>query len=435
MTDPWTFWIANHVQGGHVNTYDDAATGESYEYGVQSYVNVGNSKAFFQRMNVSVGGPSPFAPRAARRNLHVDFTTGTAPKNYTPPQDADRMAGLRKYLAIAEQYESILEPGFWNFPPPERIPDDLLLPFRDFVQKYNLSATVPQIFSYTGFGNHDLMNTLTVWAMRSFTIDMSRSILGVNSSVVPTSRRNQDLYDRVLRFLGGDVLTSSVVTSSSRSAAGVELVVTNARGKQTAVVAKRLLVAVPPTLENLAPLAPDDDERGVFAAFNYSRSYVSVVSHPALPANVSLVNTPLAAQPDRWTAAIPAPPYIARLDHYGTPANIYRAVMVGDDSLNSVQSRSLVQDAIDRMIRAGTLVAPANATDLRVRWVAFEPHGPVSAYTTAEALRSGFIQRMTSLQGRRATWYTGAAWSAHLTTSLWKFTDTVLPKLAASLKQ
>jgi hypothetical protein len=410
-----------------VNTYVDPATGTGYEYGVQNFIDIGNATAFFHRLGVNTSAPPARSPVTTR---YVDFTTGMALANFSPPSSNDSTDALKKTLTIFEQYENITSPGFWNFPLPKDIPADLLLKFGDFVSKYNLSIGVPRIFSTTGFGTHNLLERPTFWLMQAFGIDIARAFTGAAKSFVPASRKNQDLYDAVLKFLGSDVLLSSTVVRSTRSDTGVVLHVQARDGKVTEVHAKRLLVAIVPTAENTAPLDLDKEEKEVFGALNYTRTFVGVVSHPSLPVNTTIVNTPSAAQPANYMDSIPAPPFHVRFDYFGAPSTLYRVMMAGNETLTAAAAKELVSDSLVKMIRAGTL--QGNATEA-LKWLAFEDHGLMSTYTSAEVLKSGFIQRLYAQQGRRSTWYTGAAWSTHLTTSLWQFTETVLPKLKASL--
>jgi hypothetical protein len=380
-------------------------------------------------MNVTLANPVS----RTLSNSYIDFTTGNRLTHYTPPPNSDRVAALQKYLAVAEQWDSIMQPGYWNFPSPENIPNDLLLPFSDFVAKYNLSAAVPQIFETTGFGVHDLMNSLTMWVLRSFSTDFCRTLLGLRTSFVPASNKNQELYDKILAYLGRDALLSTTVVSSSRSRnsrRGVTLEVKGTHGKQT-IVAKRLLVAMEPTLANMAPLILDAEESEVFSTCNYMTTYVGVVTHPSLPINGSLVNIPADAQPARWESAVPALPFQVRFDSYG-PSNFFRVILAGDSSLSSQGAQELVYQALSNMLETGTL--PNMGVSARaLKWLGFAPHGLVSAQASAADVRSGFIQRFNALQGHRTTWYTGAAWSVHLTTSTWLFTDTVLPLLVHGL--
>ena len=370
--------------------------------------------------------------RSVLDQVYVDFTTGKRLSSYTPPPAADRTDALRRFLAVAEQYLPQLEPGWWTFPDSQQIPEDLLLPFRDFVAKYNLTAGVPQIFSTTGFGTYDLMDSLTLWVMRSFNVDMVRTLLGINAGFVPASRRNQDLYDAILRFLGPDVLLSSSVIRGKRSdSGGVVLDVRDSvSGTTTRIVAKKLLFTAPPTDVNTAPFDLDATEKSTLAQFRYGAAYVGVVSHPSLPLNTSIVNMPSAAQPANWAAAVPVSPYNTRFENY-PDSPYYRVIAVGDQTLSARQARQIISDAFDGMVAAGTLKQSEPPQPLKFH--AFAPHDSMSAHASREDLEAGFISQLNGLQGQQSTWYTGSAWSVHISTSLWIFTETVLSKLVVSL--
>jgi hypothetical protein len=299
------------------------------------------------------------------------------------------------------------------------------------VRKYNLTAAVPQIFATTGFGMNDLLNSLTMWVMRSFNVDMCRTILGINAGFLPISGRNQDLYDEILKYLDGDVFLSTTVIGSERTDKSVTLRVRNSLTCDiTQVIAKKVLFSAPPTAENLEPLSLDKIELETLRGFSYSRSYVGVVSHPSLPRNVSLVNMPEAAEGQNWGAAIPQSPYNTRFDNYAN-SPYYRVVVVGDPSLTNDRALQILQETFDRMVNSGAIDQTKPQQKLKILY--FQSHGLVNAHATPEVLQMGFIKKLNHLQGRRSTWYTGAAWSVHITTSLWIFTDTLLPKLVQSM--
>ncbi|KAK4677429.1 hypothetical protein QC764_405410 [Podospora pseudoanserina] len=420
----------NSNLGGHVNTFIDPVTGRGFDCGVQNWIEIGGARAFFERFGVEM---QPNV-RSTAETVSIDFTNGEKLTNYSPPSASDRTAALQRYLEVAESFLPVLEPGWWTFPLPQDIPADLLLPFRDFVAKYNLTAAVPMFHATTGFGIHDMMGHLTVWFMRSFNVNLVRVLLGIETSIVPVSRKNQDLYDRILTSLGADALTSTTVISTEErsSRKGVTLIVRNsATGVKTRIVAKRLLYTAIPSEANTSPLDLDREERSTLGEFNYSASYVGVVSHPSLPLNKSLVNVPASAQPANWPEAIPDYPYNTRFENYAD-SSYFRLIAVGDQTFTAAQAKKVIEDSFDKLVEGGVVNQTSPAQGLTFHM--FEPHGLVSAYVTKEKLEGGFIQRLNGLQGRRGTWYTGASWGVHLSTSLWIFTDTVLERLVGDLR-
>ena len=61
--------------------------------------------------------------------------------------------------------------------------------------------------------------------------------------------------------------------------------------------------------------------------------------------------------------------------------------------------------------------------------VAFSDHGPMHLTVPAEAYRAGFVQDLYALQGRRSTWWTGAAFASHFQTVIWEYNEVLLPKM------
>lgn len=140
-------------QGGHTETYQDPLTGKPINVGVQAWTTYKNTTDFItKRINMSVV-VKPQTPLATK---YVDFTTGQALDNYTAPTSAEALAALKTYHELCKQYEQLLLPGYFNFPLPGEIPEDLTLLFRDFVAKYNISAAVPRLFELTGMGLGDM---------------------------------------------------------------------------------------------------------------------------------------------------------------------------------------------------------------------------------------------------------------------------------------
>jgi len=265
---------------------------------------------------------------------------------------------------------------------------------------------------------------------------MVSTLLGLQkTNFQPASKRNQDLYDAVLKHLGSeDVLLSSTVVSSSRSAReGITLKVQSSTkpNQKIRVVAKKLLYTPALTESNTAPFSLDRVERDVFSKYSYASSYVGVVTHPSLPIGKALVNMPAAAQPDKWLEATPTTPFSARFHNYAN-SSYFRVIASGDETLTSVDdAKQVIVDSFENMVKAGTINQTEPPTPLN--FLLFEPHGLVSAQTSREEIENGFIQRLNSLQGRRSTWYTGASWGTHLSTNVWVLTDSVLSRLVASL--
>ncbi|KAH6673083.1 amine oxidase [Halenospora varia] len=409
--------------GGHVETYIDPVSGIPYDYGVNSYTEYGGAKAFFTRFNVSLVTPT----RKTLNTSYVDFTSGKPLIGYERPSSANVTLALTKYLKIAEQYESILLPGYFNLP--SEIPEELLTKFSDFVAKYGLEAAVPSIQQVTGFALGNFGEELTLYVMQEFNAPMARTFLGINGGWVPASHRNQDIYDNIATLLGNDVLYSTTVISSERHDTGVELLVRSDKGEVTHIIAKKLLVSFGLTPDNLASLSLSREEKDVFSTWDLSTGYCGIVTHPSLPINGSLINTPVSAVPANYLA-LPAIPFVTRFEYMGDKN--FRVLFTGTHTANWTipKAQSSTNEAFSILAAAGTV---PSTNGISLNFAAFTDHTTTHSHVSAEIVRAGFYKKLYALQGGRSTFFTGRAWTSQFTTILWEYNNQyLLPKLLAS---
>ena len=361
--------------------------------------------------------------RYTTTSQYVDFNTGEL-TNFTYPAAPAWIAALGRMYEQAVKYEDMTLPGYFNFPKGSEIPEDLLLPFSEFVKKYDLYDAMPMIFQTTGLGAGDVPNILTLYVLSAFGPEMIRGFIGLGSSFTPASGRNIEVYEKIAQRLGKDVLYSSTVYQTLRTPIGVSLYVKNAAGKSTLILARRLLVAIEPTQANLEPFDLDSTEKAIFNKMQFTTVHGALVSHPSLPRGVSLINTPAAAAPNNYLA-VPAPNHNARFDHFAD--DNFRIIMVGKQDLTLQGAQQIVRDNFDTLVEGGIIPGPASSKDLVIK--SWSDHGAMHMYVTKEDLQNNFIQKMYALQGRRATWYTGGAWGVHFQSVLWAFNDIIIPKM------
>lgn len=333
-------------QGGHVATYTDYA-GKAYEYGVQSYFDVGGAVDFFARFNITVGAPE----RISLTNVYADFSTGEAISDYVTPEATDRTEALNRFLKAAEPYESMLLPGYWEFPAPEDIPEDLLLPFGEFAKKYGFEAAMPQMFQVPG-PVPDFTGALTLHVMQVFGAPMARALTGDAPTFTPTEVDNTELYRRIETLLGDDVLYSSTITGADRGENGVKLTARDAGGEEIIIEADRLLIAFEPTSDAMASFDLDRAESAVFEKWESTRVFAGIVRHPSLPVNISIVNTVPEAAPDNYLA-FPQSPILARFDYMGPPSDLFRVLIVTDGDLSVDGALELVRSSLANLSRPG----------------------------------------------------------------------------------
>jgi hypothetical protein len=112
----------------------------------------------------------------------------------------------------------------------------------------------------------------------------------------------------------------------------------------------------------------------------------------------------------------------------GAGSDLFRVLMVGDGAFSKEKAQALVREDFARLVKAGTLPKTADpAKELEFR--AWADHGAMHMNVAASELRSGFIQKLYALQGRRDTWWTGGAFSVQFQAILWAFDDVLLPKM------
>jgi hypothetical protein len=239
---------------------------------------------------------------------------------------------------------------------------------------------------------------------------------------------NGILYERALGLLKPDVLLSSTVQDAKRTANGVELSVKQGDINYL-IKARRVLYTAGPSLENLAPFHLDAKEMAVFSKWIQVAEFVAVLKASCLPENYSITYLPSAAVPADQLA-IKDWPYSLRLDSTGPPGQgLFRVIFGANHTVSRDEFTSLVLKSVKDIQDAGTV-----ASNCEAEFKALSDHSRPWWPQSADQLRAGFVQDLYSLQGYENMWYTGYAWGAQYSSTVWAFTDTVLEKLLVDLK-
>ena len=399
---------ANDRLGGHTNTYTDPSTNETVDYGVVVFHNLDLVRKYFARFDIPLQIASLAAPGEVTK--YVDFRTGKVVAGYVP---TDPTAALAAYGAQLAKYPYV-ENGF-DLPYP--VPADLLLPFGEFVQKYNLQAAVNFLFAFAqGLGN--LLDQLTLYVFKNFGLGILQDLqIGFLTTV---RQDNGEIYVKALAALGPpSVLLSSHVLATDRSGpAGVKVLVRTPAGPKL-ILAQKLLLTIPPKPDNLAGFDLSANETALFARFRNSAYYTALVRHTAIPPTVNLVNvgadTPF---------NIPVLPGLYGISPTRVPG-LFDVKVGAADALPDDQVQRLIVDTVRRLNTAGTLNTTTPV------FAAYSSHTPFELTVPKEAIAGGFYARLYALQGQRHTWYTGAAFDTHDSSLLWQFTEGILPGLLA----
>ena len=396
--------------GGMTQTYVDPATNIPVDIGVEVWHNLTIVKDYFARFDVALVGADSITSNAT--NEYADFRTGKLLAGYTAPDPTD---ALSAYAVLAGKY-SYLDTGFYL---PDPVPEDLLLPFGEFVTKYSLEGFVPFVFTFAE-GFNDLLNQLTIYVMKYIGPNILNDL--ATGFLTTAKHDNSLLYEAATEYLGDAVMLNSKVVAMDREGAEFTNIVVQQRvtGRQILIRAKKILITIPPVVEKLSGFDLDDAERSLFTQFSSSGYYTALLRNTGFPNNISFlnnaVNTPynLPPQPSVYSFAPTAIPGVQSV-FYGGPSNLTDA-FVQADIIKSVRE----------------LQKANNLPETTPTFAIYSSHTPFELTVPADAIAAGFYSKLYALQGLRNTFYTGAAFHAYDSSLLWEFTEALLPKIVAS---
>ncbi|KAL2217321.1 flavin-containing superfamily amine oxidase-like protein [Thermoascus aurantiacus ATCC 26904] len=326
-----------------------------------------NTYNFFTRLGVRFKKAASLTRPGAKL---VDFRTGQQLANFTLP---DPTAALAAYGAQLAKFPK-LEEGFF-------LPDP-------------------------GLG--DILRQATLYVFKNFGLG---SLQGLQTGFLDTvSQDNHEIYDRALDALGPcNVFLSSRVLATDRSCAPdhVRVLIQTPAGNKI-IQAKKLLVAIPQKPENLAGFDLDATEQALFSSFRNSAYYTALVRGTGLPPNTTVTNL---------TADTPF--------HLPPLPGIYRITRPRPFELPVATVKAHIISSIRRLVASGI---PTATPEPEI--VAFNSHTPFELTVPVE-IRSRFYRDLYALQGRRNTFYTGAAFHTHLSALLWQFTERVVQQMLA----
>jgi hypothetical protein len=188
------------------------------------------------------------------------------------------------------------------------------------------------------------------------------------------------------------------------------------------VHAKKLLIAIPPTLDNLKFLDLNENSRHIFGQFNNSYYWNGIVRNSGVPDNTSITNAALTAP-----EGIPAMPGLYSIQASGVPG-LHKVYYGSSYAIPDDQVKSKILDGIAKVVKAGGFSPGAGAPE----FVAFGDHRPFTLTVSPDAIKKGFYKQLNALQGQDSTWWTGAAWQTQDSSLIWNFTESnILPQLAA----
>lgn len=402
--------------GGHAEAWVDPVSGTPIDIGVQAFAN-DVAKDYFARFGLVLKKPG--AGAAVPTNKYVDFATGKV-ADFAEPRSTAFLAAVDKYLAHLHEFQALQDSFNMSYP----VHPDLLLPFGEFVAKYDLGDLVPRVFQYNQ-GAVPLLNISMLYHFKYMNEDESNSFkqgfLSLDQNTVT------ELYRRAAEELGPDVLLESTVVAMDRSVSDEVRVAVQTPAGPKVVIAKKLLTTIPPLLSNLVSYDLSTKERRLFGEFFANGYYVGVLHNTGLDPSVTYVNHGGPGRP----YGVPELPGIHTLYSIPLPgdrlvANVYYGSP--DASLSDDEVKASIVADLQRYQRENGL--PVTQPE----WLKFSNHSPFNLMVPNGKIADGFYEELFSLQGCRNTFYNGAAWHTQDSSALWRFTEYyVLPIMLASL--
>jgi hypothetical protein len=255
-----------------------------------------------------------------------------------------------------------------------------------------------------------LLDQLTLYVIFGCNV-ASTPLLGGQGSGV-TTRNNSELFGKTEEELGSSALLSSRVVAGKRSNDSVSLVVQTPTTKKL-VLASQVLFSAPIVLDNLTPFDLDSREHSVFSQIYYTAWYTALVTDTGLKPGYIYEN---AANNTLYN--IPIEPYTFRIEVSRVNTTFYAFYGAMSD---------LPEDEVKARIADSIQILSGNSTT--PRFLAFASHTPFKQQVSAEAVAEGFYDQLNALQGYRGMHYTGNALDASGSSSLFNFTQHLLPSI------
>ncbi|KAF9879176.1 flavin-containing superfamily Amine oxidase [Colletotrichum karsti] len=408
--------------GGHAETYFNPETGLPANIGVVIFENRDIVSSYFDRLNVSTVKTNPLNPQPGAVTKNYDFSLGIP----IPAQNASAAAAQQQAVQAAVQAYStnVLAKYPWidqGFLVPDPVPEELTVPFAELAQKYNFTALLPVIAQF-GWWSGEITSIPALYGINNLGPALLNSIFG--EFIVPASGDSRSLYYAAAKELGDDVLLNATVVDVKREDSGVSVVVHQPDQAPKLVRARKLLIAVPPTLDNVGTYDLSDDEKTLFSNFFALGYWASVVTVPGL--NNSLANVGIQTPLNQ-----PVIPGTNGIFGTSSPGDFLVGVGFNDTNYTDEDGKNIIRENLATLAALGAV--PEGAAE-KVTFPYFSNHAPYNVRVPADEIKSGFYGKLLALEGVRNTYWAGAAFAGQNSAMVWSYNEAnVLPGLKKDL--
>lgn len=389
--------------GGHTETYHVPESTDTIDVGVLAFHDLPSTRDFFARFDI----PLTKLSFDLGDLTTLDFRDG---RHVSVPVDQNAtLDAFKRYAGHLDSFSTLTE-GF-VFPLP--VPQDLLLPFGQFARKFNYTAIITSIWQISqGYG--DILNLPTLYILKTFGPEILRSLR--EGFLTSLRHNNHAIYEKALESLGNmNVLLESSIVAMDRdfSDTFAHAVVSTPYGYKLLRV-KEFLFTIPPQIDNLVGFDLNAEETALFSQFRSNDYCTGLLQKVPLAANSVLSN--MVMKPSTF--------YLPRL-----PASYNLGPVHASSKLTNVKFCSNVtmswQHIQGQIIAETTRVVPKSTPEL----VFLSSHGPFGLHVSTESIAKGFYQSLYQLQGKRRSFWTGAAWHTYDSSLLWNFTEPIIRQM------
>lgn len=386
---------STELLGGNAKTYYDPQTGTPVNTGVSVIADTDEAKEYLDRLGVAYE-PADFS--GGNTPITLDFDTGL-PVNYTSP---DPSTAIGQSLQILGPYSGIE----FGYDLPDPVPEDLYMPFGDFLVKYNLQniAEILQV----GAQNANLFKNSTIYAV---------STLGLATGVYYKPLYNissgdiYEIYQKAQGVLGNDVLLSAEILYTKRTSAPFNFMVISTPNGFKLILFKKLIIAHQPLVSQLSYLDLDSTDEAILSKFNTDNYVVNIIEATGVPENTRILNRPvngfynLPNTPPCFFEFTPTPiPGKTDLKYYS-------------DSNTEITQQS-VQDAVVQLI--DRINANSSLQINLVGFTFYDNHFPQNTVVSQTDVANGFYKDFNNHQGYRDTYYINATTIGHNSAIIWR---------------
>lgn len=407
--------------GGNTETYIDPATGTPIDIGVLVFHNISVVTNYFSRFDVPL---TLYEADTVDQSVYYDFRSGTE-LNISFPSLNETAAAFTNYAQFLEQYPRLNDGLFL----PDPVPEDLLLPFGEFADKYDIGASLNTMYELDpAVGNFTTVPTVE----RIRTMGLSLVEQTATGFLTTAHHNNSEIYSKIQAELlsASSLLLNSeiILTQRQDGSEGIQLVVSTPKGPKL-ILAKKLLITIPPKPKLLESFDLSAEETATFSRFIDVGYYTSIVKNTGLPDNLGVFNynpdTPynfpvLPAVYNVQTTPVPG----LHLAIYGTPRT-NESFPLSDDEV-----KADIINGIKTLQKAN----PDKFNQTEPEFVVFSSHTPFYLQVSPDDIKDGFYNKLYALQGLKNTYWTGAAFRSQDSSDLWRYSEEeVLPKLLEDL--